>query len=479
MFGFWWIMAIRHKVVLYNPAAVFHTMPLGLLAIGSNLDPARFDVRIIDARIEADPLDAVLRAIDGALCFGVTMLTGRPLGDALAMLRAVKRARPDLTTVAGGWHPSLFPVETLDEPSIDITVAGQGERTFAELMDRLAEDDDVEGIAGVAYRDGDRVVRTKARHLESLDAFAPPNFDLIPVERYFELKGRRQLDYIGSIGCNFRCAFCADPFVYGRDWKATSASRMGVEIEALWRRYRFTDLNFQDETYFTHRHRVADICEEFLRRGLDFTWAGTMRADQGVRLPDEIWRLCVQSGLRRVLVGVETGSHEMMKRIKKDTTIDAILETAAKCRQHDVAVIFSFIVGFPEETEDQVEATLGLIKTLRAMSPKFETPLFYYKPYPGSALAAAVADQTPRTLDDWARFDYVAGPAGTWVPPHLYRRIERFKFYNKYAAGTAVTGQGAGRLLRRVARWRIDHDVYAAPVEKFLVQHLRPEPSLS
>ncbi|MBB6254196.1 B12-binding domain-containing radical SAM protein [Nitrospirillum iridis] len=478
-------MAVRHKVVLYNPAAVFHTMPLGLLAIGSNLDPARFDVRIIDARIEADPLDAVLKAAEGALCFGVTMLTGRPLGDALAMLRAVKRANPALTTVAGGWHPSLFPVETLDEPSIDITVAGQGERTFAEIMDRLADGAGVDGIAGVTFRGAaGQAVRNPARRLEGLDVFAPPNFELIPVERYFEFKGRRQLDYIGSIGCNFRCAFCADPFVYGRDWKATSASRLGAEIEALWRRYRFTDLNFQDETYFTHRQRVADICEEFLRRGLDFTWAGTMRADQGVRLPDEIWRLCVRSGLRRVLVGVETGSHEMMRRIRKDTTIDAILETAAKCRQHDLAVIFSFIVGFPEETEEQVEATLGLIKTLRAMSPKFETPLFYYKPYPGSALAAAVADQTPRTLDDWATFDYVAGPAGTWVPPHLYRRIERFKFYNKYAAGPGTTGEsakgwGPGRLLRRAARWRIDHDVYAAPVEKFLVQHLRPEPSLS
>ncbi len=463
------------KVVLYNPQAVFHTMPLALLALGSNLDPDRFDVRIVDARIEPDPLKRVIAETQDALCFGVTMLTGRPLEDALRVLRAVKQARPDLPTIVGGWHPSLFPVDTLGEPSIDITVAGQGERSFAEIVERLASGGTVEGIGGVAYRDGNTVKTNARRGLESLDAFVPPNFDLIPVERYFALKGQRQLDYITSVGCNFRCAFCADPFVYGRDWKAISATRLGEQIEMLWRRYRFTDLNFQDETYFTHRHRVAEICEEFLRRGIKFSWAGTLRADQGVRLPDEIWRLCVRSGLRRVLVGVETGSRRMMERIQKDTTVDAVLETAAKCRAHGIAVIFSFIVGFPGETPEEVEATLGLIKTLRAMSPKFETPLFYYKPYPGSALAAGVADQLPRTLDEWSQFDYVAGTAGTWVSPELRRRIERFKFYNHYAGHAARPEHP----LRRMARWRIDNDFYAAPIEKIVVEHLRSREALS
>lgn len=466
----------RHKIVLYNPVAVFHTMPLGLLALASNLDRDRFEVCIIDARLTPNAIMAAVRECEGALCFGVTMLTGRPLGDALAALRAVKSTHPGITTVAGGWHPSLFPVETLSEPSIDITVAGQGERSFVELVEALADGRTAEGVEGTTFRDGGGIVRNKARHLESPDAFAPPDYSLIPVERYFAFKQRRQLDYITSVGCNFRCAFCADPFVYGRDWKAVSTRRLGEQIEALWRRYNFTDLNFQDETYFTHRQRVAEVCEEFLRRGLQFTWAGTLRADQGVRLPDDVWRLCVRSGLRRVLVGVETGSNAMMKRIQKDTTVDAVLETAAKCRQHDIAVIFSFIVGFPNETAEDVEATLGLIKTLRAISPKFETPLFYYKPYPGSALAAGSGVALPQTLEAWAAFDYVAGAAGEWVSPSLHRRIERFKFYNRYAFGARSR---AARLLQPVSRWRVDHDFYGLPVEKALVQRFRREQALS
>ena len=44
----------RHKVVLYNPRAVFFTMPLALLAIGSHLDPDEYEVVIIDGRLDAD-----------------------------------------------------------------------------------------------------------------------------------------------------------------------------------------------------------------------------------------------------------------------------------------------------------------------------------------------------------------------------------------------------------------------------------------
>jgi len=466
----------RHKIVLYNPMAVFHTMPLALLAIGSNLDRSRFDVRIVDARISKDAKADVLREIEGALCFGVTLLTGRPIADALKILRAVKAKRPDITTVAGGWHPSLFRTETLAEASIDVTVAGQGEGTFAELVERLADGESFAGIAGVAYRDEGKVIANPPRQLVAMDEFPPPDFDLIPVEQYFSFKRRRQLDYIASIGCNYRCAFCADPFVYGRNWKGMSPVLLGEEISKLWARYQFTDLNFQDETYFTHQHRVAAICEQFLSRGLKFSWAGTLRADQAVRLPEETWRLCVQSGLRRVLVGVETGSSAMMKKIWKDTTVDAVLETASKCRSHGIAVIFSFIVGFPGETDDEVEDTLTLVNTLRAMSPRFETPIFYYKPYPGSPLADHVKDQVPASLDEWANFDYVAGAAGPWVSPAVHRRVERFKFYNRMAWGPETPVR---RPLQHIARWRTRNDYYAFPVEKFLVETLRPAEPLS
>src|SRR5690606_10641103 len=145
---------------------------------------------------------------------------------------------------------------------------------------------------------------------------------------------QRQLDYISSTGCYFRCAFCADPFVFKRRWAALEPARMGEELESLWQRYRFADLAFQAETFFTARERVAAIAEEFLQRDLHFTWTATLRADQAVRLTDEVLALCVRSGLRRVMIGVESGSQEMLDWIAKDITVEQVLESAAMCVRH-------------------------------------------------------------------------------------------------------------------------------------------------
>ena len=468
----------RAKVVLYNPQAVFYTMPLALVAIGSALDEDAFEVEIIDARLEEDSLDRVLEAADGALCLGITALTGAPLTDALRVSRAVKGRFPDLPVVWGGWHPSLFPEETLREPSIDVTVQGQGEETFREIVARLRAAESLEGVAGATVRVGDRIVRGRPRPLVEMDALPAHDYGLIPVERFFAAKGQRQLDYISSAGCPFRCAFCADPFVYQRKWVAVGPERMGEEIEALWRRHRFTELAFQDETFFTYRERVIHIAEQFLARGLDFKWSATMRADQAMRLTDETFALCVRSGFDRAMIGVESGSQEMLDWMQKDIKVEQVIQSAEMCARHGVGAIFPFIVGFPNETEASVRASFEMIKRLRSMSPRFETPVFYFKPYPGSLITAQVVAagfELPDTIEGWADFDFI-GSSGPWVTPEKERFVERFKFYNRFAGGRE---SWARRPLQRLARWRCRRDAYGWPWEKRLVEWLRPQAELS
>jgi len=267
----------RQKIILYNPKAVFYTMPLGLMAVGSALDPARYDVQIVDGRLLDDPLQTLLPLLDDALCLGVTTLTGDPIRDALKVTRAAKAYRPDLPIIWGGWHASLFPEQTLQESNIDATVQAQGEFTFSEMMERLQQNQWFDGVRGCTTRIDGRIVRNPPRPMVPTNQLPPANYGLINVEQYFQLKKDRQLDYISSVGCFFRCAFCADPFVFGRKWSGLEPLRIADELEALWRKHNFHDVSFQDETFFTYNDRVIAMAEEFLRRGLKFTWTATMR----------------------------------------------------------------------------------------------------------------------------------------------------------------------------------------------------------
>jgi anaerobic magnesium-protoporphyrin IX monomethyl ester cyclase len=470
----------RLKVVLYNPQAVFFTMPLALLAIGSELDPDCYEVVTIDARLDQDAQSTVISQLEGALCLGVTVLTGAPISDALLISRAAKRARPDLTVVWGGWHPSMFSRECLAEPSVDVTVRGQGEQTFSEIVERLAAGRALDDCAGCTVRLADGSIRENpARPLAQVDKFRAHDYNLIPVERYFELKGKRQLDYISSQGCNFRCAFCSDPFVYQRKWVGLEPVRMALRLKELWDQYHFNDVNFQDETFFTKRDRVKALADRIVESGMKITWAATMRADQGIRLPDDVWKRCKQSGLRRLLVGVESGSNTMLKRIRKDIRIEQVFEVAEKMVKLGLAGHFPFIVGFPEESEADIQASLECATRLRSMSPDFLTPIYYFKPYPGSQLVIEAVERgfrLPETLEAWAQFDYVAGEPGPWVSPEKYELIERFKFFHELAWKRMSRGK---RLLQHLARYRCHTNNFRFPVEMLFTRWLVPAQKLS
>lgn len=469
----------RRKVVLYNPKAVFFTMPLGLLAVGSHLDSNRYEVVLVDARLEEDPVATLLSHLPGALCLGVTVLTGAPIRDAVLASRAAKRARPELPVVWGGWHPSLFGTECLEEASVDVTVQAQGEETFAEILARLETGDSVEGCAGCCFRALDGSVRRNpGRTFSNVGGFRPHDYSLLPVEKYFGLKGKRQVDYVSSQGCHFRCAFCADPFVFGRSWAGLDPVRMGEEIEALWKRHRFDDVNFQDETFFTYTERVEGIAREFVDRKLPISWAATMRADQGDRLTDESFALCRRSGLRRVIIGVESGSQEMMDRIRKDIRREQVFQSAEKCLRHGIRVTFPFILCFPGETDASIEASLDMARELRAMSPIFETPLFYFKPYPGTPLteeAVAGGYVLPRTLDEWADFDFYRGKS-PWVTPEREALIERYRFYQQFGYDVP---RGWRRPFQSLARWRCERRSFGFPLERAVSHFFSPPQALS
>lgn len=461
------------KVVLYNPRAPFFTMPLALMAVGSALDRTKYDVVLVDGRLERDPVAAVLAETEGAVCLGVSVLTGTPIRDALAVTRAVRAARPACRIVWGGWHPSLFPVPTLIDAELDAVVVGQGEDTFAELIDRFTRAEDASGVAGAVVRDRKGgAVLGPPRATRDINLLPAHDYGLIDVGAYFRLKGERQLDYITSQGCRFRCTFCADPTVYGRAWFGLEPQRVGEELEALWRRHHFTDVGFQDETFFTHAPRVAAIADEILRRRLSFTWMATMRADQGTRLDDDVLAACKRAGLRRVMIGLESGSQAMLDWMKKDIKLDHVYVAAEKCRRHGVAVLFNLIVGFPHEPADSVAATLTAAKTLRRLGPDFQIALFHYKPYPGTPITDDLARQgyrLPQRLEEWAAIED-ATAVSPWMDERKRQLVDRFGFYQRIAWARTSPWRAP---VQAVARWRCDGDRYAFPVEKAVLEWLR------
>jgi len=139
-------MASKRTIILFRPIAspVYRQgeIPVQLLALARMLMPSH-DVRIVTtetglvrktvAQVKAE----LAEHLDDCSALGVTAMTGYALRQALDMVRFVKQCAPNVPVVWGGWHASLLPETTLQEPEIDFAVRGQGEQTFVDLVQAL------------------------------------------------------------------------------------------------------------------------------------------------------------------------------------------------------------------------------------------------------------------------------------------------------------------------------------------------------
>jgi radical SAM superfamily enzyme YgiQ (UPF0313 family) len=152
--------------------------------------------------------------------------------------------------------------------------------------------------------------------------------------------------------------------------------------------------------------------------------------------------------------------------------------TAEKLVRHDIAATINVIVGFPGETAESIAETLRVARRLRAMTPSFELSIFYFKPYPGNPIADELRREGyafPETLEAWAAFDYV-GNASPWLTPAQCDEIEHFKFYQRLAYGPARPMRWP---IQCLARWRVERGDYRVPIERKIIEWLRPPQPLS
>ncbi len=225
----------RGKVVLLSPDYTGPPLgpPLGLLSLASPLLAAGYDVRIIDAKIEADWLQQAGQQTADALCFGVSLLTGPMIHQAIEASRLVKRLRPKLPVVYGGWHPSLLPEQTLAESFVDVVVRNQGEVTFLELVRRFEAGLAPEGVAGCSFKRGREICQNPDRPVSRIAELPSAAFEMADFDAYEKAGGGRSLTYATSVGCPYACNYCTDTVFYKRRFNAYPAERVVSEVTAL------------------------------------------------------------------------------------------------------------------------------------------------------------------------------------------------------------------------------------------------------
>jgi anaerobic magnesium-protoporphyrin IX monomethyl ester cyclase len=491
-------MTASGRVLLVNPRITSRRharFPLSIMTTAAALE-GRYDATLIDGNMDRDAVRSACEAVANERfdAVGVTVMGGPQVATAIAVSRAVRRVRPDVPIVWGGYFPTLYPEAALNSDYVDFVVRGQGEDTFGELLDALAAQDRAAlgTIGGLSWRRDGAAASNPSRALSRAHVARALRYDKLADPKAYLVKtflGERTAAHQAALGCRFRCTFCGVAAMFNGATLLPPAERLDRDLAVLKHRIGADSIQFYDHNFFDREADMVPLLEVLARHELP--WWCYARSDALVNLSADSWRLVRKSRLRMAYIGAETPNDGLLRSIRKGTRSDQTLEAAEICRRNGVIPELSFMVAPPEDPVGETERTFDFIRRVKRVNPESEIIVYVNTPLPAAAVPNAerlklaplldvhgAAVEFPKTPEEWTErrwVDYACHADAPWLTERLRQRIRDFvtvlrcRFPTVQDARSPRWGKAA---LRTLARWRYSLGRYDRPWELEASQRL-------
>ena len=351
-------------------ASITTRMPNGALtSLAGNVDPhhrvAVADLILVQRRVR-ETVERLVRELEPDVV-GLSVMTFQRR-TARRIVGLVRAMRPSARVVVGGYDPSLAP-EAWTDGTADFVVRGEGELPFRELLRALEAGGGFEGIAGLAWRDGDGYRANPPRPVSGLEggAIRPPKRDARVLSGYTLLG--RPVDVVEtSRGCTFDCSFCSIIEMRGRNFHRFSLERVLDDIRDA-RAHGARAIFIVDDNVTLDVKRFEALCRAIVEAGLhriDYMVQAMTSAIAGAAETQP--PLMRRAGFRYVFLGIENVLEEdlgFLKASAKNTEREhgrrvgnATLKAVEALHRHRMYVVGGLIVGNPADTRESIEANL-------------------------------------------------------------------------------------------------------------------------
>jgi radical SAM superfamily enzyme YgiQ (UPF0313 family) len=368
------------KVLLIYPtpsiASPQKSPPLSILYVGEALKQAKklgksdekYKVRYYDERY--DPLPDM----DWPDVVGVSSMTGYQLKGAIFWLQKAKEYGK--RTILGGIHVTMQPEQCLQENYVDSVVLSEGEWAILDAIH------------------GERIAQ---RHLngEHVSPVSPDT--LIHFQRSAKTGDTILLT---SRGCPFRCGFCYTQKFFERKWESVDLDRWKHDILYLKENAGLTKLEHGDD-WIGKWPRAHEI--------IKFLWDNKIQYRPSMRAHqiDEVVAYEMKHlGIKNVSIGMETASPRILELVNKDITKEDQIVCAYVLAKQKIWPLYYWIVGFPTETQQEMNQTLDMADEMDRMHRgKLTQDIYAYVALPGSAMFDMVdKSKLPQTMEEWSNY---------------------------------------------------------------------------
>lgn len=385
------------KVLLINASShyVKHkpSLPLGLLSIATYLKSNGHTVKLIDRSIDGISINKQI-TIFAPDIVGISAMAVINYRDAIKISKAVKKMNTHV--VWGGHLPSLTPELVLKSGAVDYVVVGEGEITMLALINAIVHKTSLHDIDGLAFLENDNPIVNRNRDLANLKDLPIIDFSFVNPKEYFaeHISCKKMLNIYSTKGCLYNCSYCYNPLSCNHIWRARPTEYFLSEIKYLAENFGMDGVFFADDLFSANREYLSRVCNDIAASGIDFVWGCDMRADICSRADLQMMH---DSGCRWIYFGIETGSSERQNKINKSLNLSRIKEVFFNCAEIGIVSITSFIIGFPDETEQELKETVDYMQRINS---NVKLP-YFFGPVPKSdiynSLKYSTSNKYPNT----------------------------------------------------------------------------------
>lgn len=363
---------IPERVCLIIPPSIFLLdervfMSLGILRVAAVLEAAGVTVEVLDLSGISNFVEVAVghARSSKAKIFGFTATTPQ-LPAVVDVVTAMKKARPNITTIIGGPHVTL--VNAAYKREVKLGINGRAKKAMSKLeglFDTLLAGDGEEAIFLASKMNAPKLVDAddaKSQLFLSnkrLNELPFPARHLVDVESYhYSIDGVPALSLIAQLGCPFNCGFCGgreSPML--RRIRTRTSENIVAEMVHIYKTTGRRGFMFYDDELNVNK-KVVELMELITQTQKDLGTEWRLRGFVKSELfTEEQAKAMYDAGFRWILVGFESGSPRILKNINKKATRDDNTRCVEIARKYGLKVKALMSIGHPGESDETIRDT--------------------------------------------------------------------------------------------------------------------------